>query len=129
MPSRSADGSNTTQPKQSSLLIDATYVPADIRHSTDLSLLNVDEAFSEEVARELTETLIDAMDSQVRDSFGHKPRTLCKQGRQQFLAVAQKKRPRINKIRKAIKQQLGRLSRNPPLPRKLTPFYLNHLGA
>jgi len=29
--------------------------------------------------------------------------------RQQFLAVAKKKRPRINKIRKAIKQQLGHL--------------------
>ena len=49
---------------------------------------------------------------QVRDSFGHKPRTHRKQARQQFLAVAKKKRPRINKIRKAIKQQLGHLKRN-----------------
>ena len=60
-------GSDTTRPNQGSLLIDATCVPADIRHPTDLSLLNE--------ARELTETLIDAMQSQVRDSFGHKPRT------------------------------------------------------
>lgn len=97
-------GAATTQPNQGSLLIDATCVPADIRHPTDLSLLNE--------ARELTETLIDAMHLQVRESFGHKPRTNRKQARQQFLAVAKKKRPRINKIRKAIKQQLAHLKRN-----------------
>ena len=60
-------GSNTTRPNQGSLLIDATCVPADIRHPTDLSLLNE--------ARELTEALIDAMHAQIRDAFGHKPRT------------------------------------------------------
>ena len=97
-------GSDTTLPNQGSLLIDATCVPADIRHPTDLSLLNE--------ARELTETLITTMHSQVRDAFGHKPRTHRKQARQQFLAVAKKKRPRINKICKAIKQQLGHLRRN-----------------
>jgi IS5 family transposase len=97
-------GAATIQPNQGSLLIDATCAPADIRHPTDLSLLNE--------ARELTETLIDAMHLQVRESFGHKPRTHRKQARQQFLAVAKKKRPRINKIRKAIKQQLGHLKRN-----------------
>ena len=97
-------GSTTTQPNQGSLLIDATCVPADIRHPTDLSLLNE--------ARELTETLIDAMHSQVRGAFGHKPRTHRKEARQQFLAVAKKKKPRINKIRKAIRQQLGHLRRN-----------------
>jgi hypothetical protein len=87
------------------LLIDATCVPADICHPTDLSLLNE--------ARELTETLIDAKHAQVKISFGHKPRTHRKQARQQFLVVAKKKkRPRINKIRKAIKQQLGYLKRN-----------------
>jgi hypothetical protein len=85
-------------------LIDATCAPVDIRHPTDLSLLNE--------AREVTEILIDAMHPQVRESFGHKPRTHRKQARQQFLAVAKKKRPRINKIRKAIKQQLGHLKRN-----------------
>jgi len=64
---------------QDSLLIDATRVPADIRHPTDLSLLNE--------ARELTETLIDAMHAQIRDAFGHKPRTHRKQARQQFLGA------------------------------------------
>ena len=96
--------STQNQPNQGSLLIDATCTPVDIRHPTDLSLLNE--------AREVTEILIDAMYPQIRESFGHKPRTHRRKERQQFLAVAKKKRPRINKIRKAIKQQLGHLKRN-----------------
>jgi len=96
--------SSQKQPNQGSLLIDATCAPVDIRHPTDISLLNE--------AREVTEILIDAMHPQIRESFGHKPRTHRKQARQQFLAVAKKMRPRINKIRKAIKQQLGHLKRN-----------------
>ena len=92
------------QPNQGSLLIDATCAPVDIRHPTDLSLLNE--------AREVTEILIDAMHPQVREAFGHKPRTHRRKARQQFLAVAKKKKPRITKIRKAIKHQLGHLRRN-----------------
>jgi hypothetical protein len=91
-------------PNQGSLLIDATCAPVDIRHPTDLSLLNE--------ARELTEILIDAMHPQIKENYRHKPRTHRKQARQQFLAVAKKKKPRLNKIRKAIKQQLGHLKRN-----------------
>jgi hypothetical protein len=41
-----------------------------------------------------------------------KPRTHRKKARQQFLAVAKKKRPRISKIRMAIKQQVGHFERN-----------------
>lgn len=93
-----------TSTNQGSLLIDATCAPADIRHPTDLSLLSE--------ARKVTEKLIDAIHPQVRESFGLKPRTHRKKARQQFLAVAKKKRPRISKIRKAIKQQLGHLERN-----------------
>jgi hypothetical protein len=48
------------QTNHGSLLIDATCAPVDIRHPTDLSLLNIDEVFSEGVAREVTEILIDA---------------------------------------------------------------------
>jgi hypothetical protein len=77
---------------------------ADIRYPTDLSLLNE--------AREVMEKLIDAMHPPVRDGFGAKPRTHRRKARQQFLAVAKKKRPRINKIRKAIKQKLAHLERN-----------------
>jgi hypothetical protein len=95
---------DTSPQNQGTLLIDATCVPADIRYPTDLSLLNE--------AREVTERLIDAMHPQVRDCFGGKPRTHRKKARQQFLAVARKKRPRISKILKAIGQQLGHLDRN-----------------
>ena len=48
----------------------------------------------------------------IRGAFGQKPRTHRKKARQQFLAVAKKKRPPISKIRRAIKQQLGHLDRN-----------------
>jgi hypothetical protein len=65
---------------QGFLLIDASCAPADIRHPTDLSLLNE--------AREVTETLIDAMHPQVREYFGPKPCTHRKKARHQFLAVA-----------------------------------------
>ena len=96
--------SKTTIENQGSLLIDATCAPVDIRYPTDLSLLNE--------AREVTEVLIDSMYKQVRESFDHKPRTYRKQARQQFLAVAKRKRPGINKIRKAIKKQIAYLRRN-----------------
>jgi hypothetical protein len=89
---------------QGTLLIDATCVPSDIRYPTDLSLLNE--------ARETTEKLIDAMHHQVRDAYGHKPRTHRRKARRQFLAVAKQKRPRRDKIRKAIGQQLRHLRRN-----------------
>lgn len=49
----------------------------------------------------------------LRGSLGDKPRTHRKKARQQFVAVAKKKRPRIAKIRKAIQQQqLRHLQRN-----------------
>ena len=42
-----SEPSDQNQPKQSSLLIDATYAAVDIPQPTDRSLLNVDEIFSE----------------------------------------------------------------------------------
>ena len=44
--------------------------------------------------------------------FGAKPLTHCRQARRQLLAVAKRKRPGINKIRKVIKQPLAHLERN-----------------
>jgi IS5 family transposase len=86
------------------LLIHATCAPVDIRHPPDLSLLNE--------AREVTEILIDAIHPQIRECFGHKPRTHRKKARHQFLVLAKMKMPRISDIRKAIKQQLRHLKRN-----------------
>jgi hypothetical protein len=81
------ESSAKTQPNQGYLLIDATCIPVDIRYPTDLSLLNE--------ARDVTEILIDPMQFQVKEVFGHKPRTCRKKQRQQFLAFAKKKRPWI----------------------------------
>jgi IS5 family transposase len=72
-PTDQSQPSSQKQTNQGSLLIDATCAPVDIRHPTDLSLLNE--------AREVTEILIDAMHPQIRDHFGHKPRTHRKQAR------------------------------------------------
>jgi IS5 family transposase len=90
-------------PNQGPLLIDAICAPVDIRHQTDLALMNE--------AREVTEILIDAMHPQIKEKLGQKPRTHHRKVRQQLLAIAKKKRPRINKILKVIKQQLGHPSR------------------
>jgi hypothetical protein len=100
----SSDERLTPAANQGTLLIDATCAPVDIRYPTDLSLLNE--------SREVTEKLIDAMHPPIREAFGQKPRTHRKRARQQFHAIAKKKRPRISKIRKAIKQQLDHLERN-----------------
>ena len=62
----------------------------DSRYPTDLSLLNVDGIFSEGVAREVTEVLIDSMVKTVRELVDQKTRTHRKQARQQYLVVAKK---------------------------------------
>jgi hypothetical protein len=97
-------GPDKASSNQGALLIDATCVPVDIRYPTDLSLHNE--------AKKVTERLIDAMHSLVRELFSDTPRTHRKKARQHFLAVAKRKRPRISKIRKAIQQQLSHLERN-----------------
>ena len=113
MRSRTKIISKTTTDNQGSLLIDATCTPVGIRYLTDLSLISK--------AREVTEVLIESMDKNVRGSFANKSCTHRKQAKQQFLTVAKKKRPRINKIRKAIKQQLAFLNRNLSSIDDLTP--------
>lgn len=53
-------------------------------------------------ASEETEILIDAMQAQVMEAFGHKPRTHLRKARQQLLVIAKKKEPRICKIRNTL---------------------------
>jgi IS5 family transposase len=69
----------------------------------------------------LTKTLIDKLHPQVRQSFGHKPQTYRKQARKQFLAVAKKKRLRIDKIRKTISSE----SRS--IPDRIVSLYQAHI--
>lgn len=88
---------------QGKLIMDATCTPADITYPTDLKLLNE--------AREKTEEMIDVMHT---PSVGKrkKPRSYRQRARQDYLAVAKQKKPGPKKIRKAIRKQLGYLSRN-----------------
>ncbi len=54
----------------------------------------------------------DAMHPPIRDTFAQKLRTHRQKASPQFLVVVKKKRPRISRMQKAIKQQLGHLERN-----------------
>jgi hypothetical protein len=83
--------------------MDATCTPADISYPTDLKLLNE--------AREKTEEIIDVMHGPFKGER-KKPRTYRQRARQDYLAVAKQKKPSPKKIRKAIRKQLGYLSRN-----------------
>lgn len=85
------------------LLVDATCVPADIKYPTDLHLLND--------AREKTEELIDHMHA-ARATVQKKPRTYRQNARQDYLRVAKSKKPKSQKLRRGIGQQLRYLPRN-----------------
>ncbi|WP_425277196.1 IS5 family transposase [Salinispira pacifica] len=85
------------------LLIDATCVPGDIRYPTDLSILNE--------SREKLETIIDVLHAK-RAKGATKPRTYRQKARKDFLAVIKKRRASKNKMRKAIRKQLGYIRRN-----------------
>src|SRR5699024_8513498 len=107
-PPPSADDTTGSQPKQTKsnqgkLMLDATCAPADIQYPTDLRLLNT--------AREKLEAMIDTLHAPFVGQQA-KPRTYRKKARKQYLAVAKQRRPGIDKIRKAIHQQLGYVGRN-----------------
>jgi hypothetical protein len=85
------------------LLVDATCTPADITFPTDLKLLNT--------AREKSEEIIDILHRPHRGNR-KKPRTYRKSARKEFVAAAKSKRLPKNKMRKALRKQLGYLKRN-----------------
>jgi hypothetical protein len=91
------------RPNQGKLLIDATCTPADITFPTDIKILNE--------AREKSEKIIDILHGPHRGKL-KKPRTYRKRARKQFLSIAKSKKVPKNKMRKAIRQQLGYLRRN-----------------
>ena len=62
-------------------------------------------------AREKSEEIIDVLYEEVR-STKEKPSTYRKKARRDYLNVAKTKKPSSNKIRKAIRKQLGYLGRN-----------------
>jgi hypothetical protein len=87
--------SDISEPKnQGKLILDATCAPADIKYPNDLGILNQ--------AREQTETIIDALHTQIQSPVKKKPRTYRNLARKDYLTVAKKRRPSQKKLRKAI---------------------------
>lgn len=85
------------------LIIDATCAPADIRHPTDIGLLNE--------AREKTEEIIDIMFAPLKGAH-RKPRTYRLKARRQQLEICKRKKLSKSEIRKAVGRQLRFLGRN-----------------
>ena len=88
---------------QGQLIVDATCAPADIRYPTDVSLLNE--------AREKTDEIIDELHTPLVGQ-APRPRTYRVKARCKFVAFTKRKKPSRQKVRQAIKQQLGFLRRN-----------------
>jgi hypothetical protein len=86
---------------QGELIIDATVAGQDIAYPNDLRLLNQ--------SREKLEELIDGV---VKKTGVAKPRTYRRKARKQYLAVAMKKRRKIQEIRKGLRQQLAYVRRD-----------------
>jgi hypothetical protein len=102
-------GNSTPCPKpeaetgnKGTLMLDATCAPADIAYPTDINLLNE--------AREKLEDMIDTL--HVQSDSKRKPRTYRKKARKQYLQFILQRKPGIEKVRKAISQQLQYVSRD-----------------
>ncbi len=96
------EAENPDEVRRGMLIMDATVAPSDIRYPTDVDLLNT--------AREKAEGLIDLLWQS--ESVGAKPRTYRQVARKKYLAFTHQRKARKKKVRKAIRQQLGYLSRD-----------------
>jgi hypothetical protein len=101
----SGSGENPEEPKNNNgkLIVDATVAPADIRYPNDLSLLNE--------ARENQERIIEELWPN-SGRKGHKTDYNRKKARKDYLEIAKQKKPRRNKIRRAIGLQLTYIEKN-----------------
>ena len=101
-----ADEEESSKKKESNkgtLILDATCVPSDIRFPTDISLLNQD--------REWLENIIDEQHAQGLTN-GQKPRTYRQIARKEYMRFARNRKPSRKVIRKAKRKQLGYISRD-----------------
>jgi hypothetical protein len=90
-------------PNQGQLILDASCVPQDIRHPTDLGLTND--------ARIATEEIIDILHA-ARSSGEKKPRTYRECARRDYLRCVKKRRLGLKEFYKGRKKQLQYLGRN-----------------
>lgn len=98
---------------KSSLKLDATVCDQQIKHPTDLGLLNT--------ARKKTEEFIDTLYE--RSALEKKPRTYRREAAKAYMAIAKKKQKSRKEIRKGIKQQLQYLRRNLGYLEHMLKFY------
>ena len=96
------DDSDKGSKNKGHLIVDATVAPSDIKYPTDLDLLNE--------AREKSEALIDML--YVPEKGKVKPRTYRQKARKEYLSFAKQRKKRKKTLRKALKKQLGYVSRN-----------------
>jgi hypothetical protein len=85
------------------LIVDATCAPEDMRHPTDIGLLND--------ARAHTERVIDQL-WVFANQNSRKPRTYRRKARKQYLKTIRRRHAPKSHIRRGIRQQLGFLRRN-----------------
>ena len=88
---------------EGTLILDATCCPQNIRFPTDISLLNE--------GRELLEKMIDTA-HEAGATGGKKPRTYRDMARRDWLRYAKNRKPTREKLRKAIRKQLGYVKRD-----------------
>jgi hypothetical protein len=102
-PERKKDEPKDPPSNAGKLIIDATCAPEDLRHPTDLGLLND--------SREHSEKVIDLL-WEASDRAGRKPLTYRRKARRQFLQAIRCRKPSRRHLRKGIRRQLGFLRRN-----------------
>ncbi len=93
---------NAASENLSTLILDATCSPSNIRYPQDFSLLNE--------AREKTDSMIDILHKQFDE--GHRPRTYRRVLRTLYLDVAKSKKRSAKKIRALIRRLLCSVKRN-----------------
>ena len=84
------------------LLLDATCAPQDMRHPSDVLLLNE--------CREKTERIIDILHA--AEPEAEKPRTYRKVARNEFLSFMLNRKKNKKVVRRALRKQIGYVSRN-----------------
>lgn len=87
--------------KETTLIIDASCAPVNIRYPQDVSLLNESREKLEELIKKICE-----------ENTLKQPRTYKRTARKKYLAFAKKRKPSKKNIRKAIKEQLGYVRRD-----------------
>ncbi len=96
-------GKSAKEENEGTIILDATYVPQNIRFPTDASLLNE--------AREKAEEIIDNL-HEMGLTEGKKPRTYREKGRRKYNGFSKSRKKTMKAIRTTIRQQLGYLNRD-----------------